>query len=106
MIQQTSLQAFYSLKNLGDEQRHVYEAIKKLGAATDRQLSKYLGKEINCITPRRGELAEMKLIGEEGLVIQDTGRRAMAWSVRDPNDKQLKEVANETHGAAISWLND
>jgi len=101
MIQQTSLLAFYSLKGLGDEQRRVYEAIKKLGAATDRQLAKYLGKEINCITPRRGELVEMKLVGEEGLVMQDTGRKAMAWSVREPNDSKLKQIATEPQAVYV-----
>lgn len=107
MIQQTSLHAFYTLgQKLGKRQQQVFDAVCELGSASNEAIQKQTGLPINVVTPRVKELRDKGYLGFERIGKSSAGRPVMYWSVRNPNDKKLKEVANETHGAAVSWLND
>lgn len=98
-VTETSREAFKSLKDLGDKQRVVYEAIKMLGRATDLELSEHLGIPINRITNRRGELVGYGMVAQEGYKKNPSGNNAMAWVIKDLNDKKLKRV----YGPAVPW---
>ena len=105
MIANTSREAYKSLKDLGDKQRVVYEAIKVLGRATDLEIANYLGKPINTITNRRGELLKYGMVAQEGHKKNPSGNNAMAWVAKDLNDSVLKRQFSQDSGKeAVSWL--
>ncbi len=82
MIQATSKEAFQEVREtLGERQRMVYNALKQLKSAPDKQLLDYLGWGINCITNRRGELVNSKLVGFDKYVLNEQGRRVMSWKI-------------------------
>lgn len=83
MIQETSAQAYYTiLGKLGRKQEEVYLAIKRLGDATNSELSEELGLSINRITPRTKELRDYGLVGEAfRRPCNITGMMAIAWEV-------------------------
>ena len=103
MIANTSREAYKSLKDLGDKQRVVYEAIKVLGRATDLEVANYLGKPINTITNRRGELLKYDMVAQSGHKTNPSGNKAMAWVVKDLGDSMLRRQFSHE---AVSWLSD
>ena len=98
MIAETSRQAYKSLKDLGDKQRVVYEAIKTLGRATNEELATWLGWPIQSVTGRVNELGKYGMVAVDGIGKTRSGRSAKVWVVKDLNDKKLK-----TYGAAVPW---
>lgn len=81
-IQQTSLFAYQEIKlDLGNRQQAVYDALKKLGEATDQEISIYLSQPINQTTPRRGEMVKLNLIEKAGIRHQN-GRPAIIWKLK------------------------
>lgn len=87
---QTSLPAYHSI--LGDlslKQEAVWIALYESGEMTDQQLAAYLHWPINCVTPRRGELEEMRLVVEAGTKIGETHRPCTIWKaiLREPRPK-------------------
>jgi hypothetical protein len=59
-VEQTSLLAFREVQQvLGLRQQQVYDAIHKFGLATDKMISDETHLPINCVTPRRLELADL-----------------------------------------------
>jgi hypothetical protein len=92
----TSREAYASIqKKLGAKQQIVFDTIKELGKASNEMLADHLGWSINRITPRVCELKKYGLVGVEGLGVNKSGFSAKMWSVRDPNDKELIELAND-----------
>lgn len=85
-MQQTSKDAYESVfSTLGARQKTVYEALEKIGPATNRELAEYLGWEINRITPRMNELVERKQVHMyERRRCTITGFTAMAWEINRP----------------------
>ena len=82
MIQQTSLEAFESMKlKLTERRKAVLEAIHGLGVCTDKDIAKKLNWTINRITPRRGELFRAGKICFIGFKQQD-GQKVMTWTTR------------------------
>jgi predicted ArsR family transcriptional regulator len=83
MIEETSLLAFELIKGeLGQRQKQVYEALKKIQPATNLMISKHLKIPINSITPRVKELREKKLVGVAFVDIDlNTGRPAIYWRI-------------------------
>lgn len=84
MQQSTSLFSYMNFvkPNLGDRQREVYDAARMMNRSfTDKELAKFMGWEINSITPRRGELVKKGLLQKAGTVIQN-GRPAILWEVK------------------------
>ncbi len=82
-MQVTSLMAYDSIKNsLGEKQRIVLEAIFKLKEASNYDIKKHLGWEINSITPRVKELRDRGLVKESK---KDTdpisGRKVIYWKI-------------------------
>lgn len=79
-MQETSLEAYESIKAfLGKRQKQVFEFMHGKGAMTDREISDGMNIPINCITNRRGELVELKLVKFAGYKTGSSGRRAMLW---------------------------
>lgn len=87
-MQQTSLEAFEDIKReniLGDRQEKVFEAIKDFGPMTDLEIKDLLGfDDANMVRPRRNELVKKKkVIAVEQRVCKISGRKAIAWGVKD-----------------------
>mgnify|MGYP001575402117 CR=1 FL=1 len=80
-VQETSREAFYTevIPNLGERQKSVLEAFGD-EAYTNLELSRRLGWEINCVTPRVLELRQKGLIDEHCRRPDEiTGRRSVCW---------------------------
>lgn len=92
----TSQEAYDKIRDkLGYKQAIVFEAIKRLGAATNEAIAEYLGWPINQVTGRVTELKRFGMVAAEGRGINKTGFSAQLWSIRDPNDKNLLELTND-----------
>lgn len=60
-------------------QQQVIDALRALGEASDQAIADQLGWPINCVTPRRGELAEMNLVALARLGRNARGRKVQIW---------------------------
>jgi len=88
-VQETSLDAYRQIQpSLGDKQRQVYKLLEKASLngfdMTDKEIGKALHWPINTVTPRRGELVELGLVTVSQIRFNDTGKRAIAWKVKQP----------------------
>lgn len=90
-VAETSKAAYKKVK-LGPKQLRVYNALKKLGKATDLELSDYLGEEINEVVPRRFELVQYGYIIQEGRKLNRTGNTAKLWTWTTPEDGIIKRI--------------
>lgn len=77
-VAETSRWAFETV-DLTVRQRQVMEAIAEMGECCDQEISKKLGMPINCITPRRGELVERRLIVRARIKEGPNGRLVSVW---------------------------
>ena len=102
MIAETSRQAHKSLKDLGDKQRVVYEAIKTLGRATNEQIADYLGWDQWKVTGRVNELSKYSMVTVDGIGKTKSGRSAKIWVIKDLNDSVLVKQFKQTH-EAVPW---
>src|ERR1051325_11432502 len=100
MIQETSAQAYFTevLPTLTDRHQKVLQVLSTVPDATNSELSRMLGWEINRITPRIHELVHPKDNNQKPLVEEVckrqcwiTGRTAIAWRVT------RKEKSNVTN---------
>jgi len=83
-MRQTSIDAYKDIKpELGDRQKLVFSAIKKLGCPTDREIAKYLKfTDPNKVRPRRKELLDQGRITEcEKRECTVTGKTVWSWRV-------------------------
>jgi len=83
-MRQTSVDAYNEIKpELGDRQKLVFEAIKKLGCPTDREIAKFLHfTDPNKVRPRRKELLDQGRITEcEKRECSVTGKTVWSWRV-------------------------
>lgn len=81
----TSKDSYKSLKDLGEKQRETYEAIKKIGPASDRELADLLDWEINVLIPRRTELENFGFIKRSGVKWNKiTKRHVTQYVATDP----------------------
>jgi predicted ArsR family transcriptional regulator len=78
---QTSLEAYFTevQPKLGKNQQLVLEALEDIFPATNKQLAKHLGWEINSITPRIKELREKKKVVKAYIAKDESGRSATFW---------------------------
>ena len=83
MIQQTSLEAYSSIKFcLNDMQKTVYNAILCHPNMSNKEISIFLNWDINRVTPRVFELREAGLVFSSGDKVDSvTNRRVLCWSV-------------------------
>jgi predicted transcriptional regulator len=95
----TSKEAYAKLRDkLGDKQLKVFEAIDRLGVASNEAIADHLGWPINRVTGRVSELKKFGFIDVEGLGKNKSGFSAKLWSVRNRNDKELERIANDCEG--------
>ena len=84
MIQQTSLMAYRSV-DMNRNQKMVLEALEEIYPATNKQIAKRMGWEINSVTPRMLELRSEKLnkVVEAYRRKDVGGRMAIFWKPRE-----------------------
>lgn len=83
-VQQTSIDAYHGINDMGQRQALVLYTIKELGKASDLDIANRLELPINRITPRRNELFAKGLIKEAKRDIHPfTGKRVIFWEVKD-----------------------
>lgn len=104
MLANTSREAYKSIKDLGDKQRIVYEAIKMLGQVTNEQLSIYLGWPIQSVTGRVNELSKFNMVVASGTRKTKSGRMAKLWAIKAFDEDKTVEKAYTPK--AVSWLYD
>lgn len=83
-MRSTSLDAFNEIKpELGDRQKIVLDAIKKLGCPTDLEIACYLGhSDPNKVRPRRNELMKAGIITEcEKRECSISHRTVFSWRI-------------------------
>lgn len=86
MIQATSLRAFYNISDLGQRQQEVYCCLQKYGVLTNYEISKHLGIDINCVTPRTNELVKKELVIAKDPYRAVEGRPlSIGWAINDNN---------------------
>ena len=84
LMQQTSIEAYHELQNVGEKQRMVLHAIDTMVKASDYDIANFLNWEINRVTPRRNELAKRGLIHEATRAVHPTThKRVIYWSVTE-----------------------
>lgn len=75
--------SYFSLENLGDKQRRVFDAIAEHGPVSDRAISEIMRVPINQVTGRRFELWNAGYIEEAGHKYDHaTNRSVMTWKLR------------------------
>ena len=86
MIQDTSLKAYDSIQpKIGHNQSLVLEVIKRLNGATNAEIGKEIGWEINRVTPRVKELREKGLVRDAGKrACKVTGSESHVWRTDEP----------------------
>lgn len=82
MIRETSRKSYYTLNDLGDRQRAVYEVIHRLGLACNLDIAIELGIPINSITPRTNELVSLGLVEEGPKKTGPSGRQVIYWQLK------------------------
>lgn len=93
MIAQTSLLAYKTVnKDLGARQQQVFDVVEARGSASNEQIADTLKVPINYVTGRVKELRDMGYLGFESLTKNRSGSVAKSWSIRDPQDKKVKEL--------------
>lgn len=95
---ETSKASYRKLNDLGDKQREVYDALKQIGPATDRELTEHLNWEINQLLPRRGELVDFGFIKKSGEKWNPATKRSVTlWAATDPlADRAVQRIVGET----------
>ena len=78
-LQETSVESYQSLDDIGKRQKDVLRAIKMLREPTNLEISNFLGIPINSITPRTNELVKRGLVVYSRKKLNPTGRMALAW---------------------------
>lgn len=99
-VRQTSINTYYKevLPYLNEKQMAVYKTLLEYGGLTNKEISKFLGWDINSVTPRVNELCKkyrdperkIPFVMEAGTkVCGYSGRVVTLWRVT-PDDGQLK----------------
>jgi hypothetical protein len=94
----TSKDSYKQLTDLGNKQRDVYDALKTLGYATDREITNHLEWTIDRVLPRRGELVEYGFIVKHGEKWNPiTKRNVTVWTTNDPMaQRAVEKVAGKS----------
>jgi hypothetical protein len=85
-VRQTSIESYRLMQpSLGKKRREMLDFFQQHPSLkfTDKQLAYNLKWEINTVTPRRGELANMGLIEEAGTIyVHATRRNVTTWRLK------------------------
>lgn len=93
-VRGTTLEAFKKLTDLGKRQQEVFNILKRIEPATDREISKETDMDIRSINARRGELEKYGFVVAHGNKIDPaTNRRAITWVTADPMAQRQLEKA-------------
>jgi len=95
MIRETSMEAFRSiLPLLSDRRRQVLSVmVEARRPLCDFQIAQMLRWQINRVTPRRGELAELGLLVEDGVRPGPPSNRPVTfWKVAPPTAMLIEQV--------------
>lgn len=98
-VRETSVQTYHEIEDeglLGEMQLKVFNALKELGEASDREIAHYLSAEDpNSVRPRRKELSDLDLIMEAGKRhCTVSGRMVLIWTINpSPNRRNRAIVA-------------
>lgn len=86
------------VKGLGLRQRLVYEAFKKMGRSTDREIADYLGeKDPNFVRPRRFELVSAGLVERVSKKrCRITKKLSIAWGIKKREIKETQGILIDT----------
>ena len=94
MIRETSSKAYQEVRNgLGGKQQMVLDYISEHIEVCDQQIAAGLGWPINRVTPRRGELLEMREIVDLGVRPGPSGRGVHFWGLNPNFDQKELFVA-------------
>ena len=82
-VRDTSLTAFYEIKDLGKKEQEVYRMYKRFPKSTDREIAVKLGyADPNKVRPRRNSLVEQGLMVECGKrECTISGKTVLTWCV-------------------------
>ena len=80
-MQQTSLQAYWSLTNekISERQKQVLEALEEIQPACNRQVSVHSQIPINVVTPRMNEMVKKGWVERAYIDVDVTGKRVIFW---------------------------
>jgi len=84
MVQTTSKEAYKDIQpTIGRKQSMILEVFKKAKReVSNREIAKYLGLEINCVTPRVNELVKMGYVyAYNKRVCRVGGRKSIHWKL-------------------------
>lgn len=99
-VADTSKESYDKMRSekLGPQQQLVFEAFKALEPASDRDVSKHLGIQVNQINGRRGELVEYGFIVEHGRKYDyETKRNVISWVTANPMaQRQIEKTVGKT----------
>lgn len=99
-VRGTSRASYKKLSELGEKQQEVFNALKSIEPASDRDIAKHLGVSAHYVSPRRGELAQWGFVVESGYAYdKETQRKVIVWATTDPmaNRQIQKAVGKPTH---------
>lgn len=107
VVQQTSLEAYIGLTNIGQRQAQVYYALKELGKANNLMIAKKLNLPINQVTPRVLELRQ------KGIIVQEmsypcpyTHKLTMFWRISTGNNSGNRGVSDVNNLPTIKITSD
>jgi predicted ArsR family transcriptional regulator len=91
---QTSLEAYFNevQPKLGRNQKLVLEALEDIFPATNKQIAKHLGWEINSITPRILELRAKGKVVKAYVAKDESGRSATFWKPKGSYDEYPETI--------------
>ena len=83
MIQQTSLEAYKAiLPRLSETQEIIFNVIKDHKGMSNHDISRFIGWEINTVTPRVNELRDLRMVDCYRIKVDRvTGRKCMTWEI-------------------------
>ncbi len=92
-VSQTSMMAYFEVQpKLGRNQKLVFEALEEIYPATNKQIAKHLGWEINSVTPRTIELRAKHKVIKAYVDKDESGRSAIFWKPRGTYDEYPETV--------------
>lgn len=93
-VTQTSMLSYFNevQPKLGKNQQLVLEALEEIFPATNKQIAKHLGWEINSITPRVGELRTKKKVVKAFVGKDESGRSAIFWKPKGSYDEYPETI--------------
>ena len=103
-IQQTSIEAYESIcYELNKRQKHIYQALLRLGIANNTRLAIECGMLISSVTPRIFELRAMGLVEFSHIrPCPITKRNTIWWKIAQNSIKIIKESSIGNEGVTVA----